>query len=72
MSSFKDPIDLFLDKFLSKYRILPNATTGVSPAELMFKRKLGTRLDLLFPDDKILTRMERKKGLRVILDLVGT
>ncbi len=30
----------------------PHATTGVSPAELFLKRKLRTRLDLIFPSLK--------------------
>lgn len=36
-------------KFLTKYRTCPHSTTGVSPAELMFGRKLKTHLDLLHP-----------------------
>ena len=41
-----------LSRFLFKYRITPHETTGVSPSELMFKRKLRTRLDLLQPSMK--------------------
>ena len=36
-------------KFLTKSRSLPHSTTGVSPAELMFGRKMKTHLDLLHP-----------------------
>ena len=36
-----------LDKFLFQYRVTPHQTTGVSPAELMFRRKLRTVLDLV-------------------------
>ncbi|BHF84810.1 hypothetical protein SprV_0902796200 [Sparganum proliferum] len=36
-----------LSRFLFSYRITPNDSTGASPAELMFKRQLRTRLDLL-------------------------
>jgi transposase InsO family protein len=35
--------------FLFNYRNTPHATTGVTPAELLFGRKLRTRLDLLRP-----------------------
>ena len=34
-------------RLLSRYRVTPQSTTGRSPAELMFGRKLRTRLDLL-------------------------
>ena len=37
-------------RFLFNYRTTPHTTTGHSPAELMFGRKLRTRLDLLKPD----------------------
>ena len=39
-----------LMRFLLSYRTTPNATTGVSPAELLFGRALRTRLNLLRPD----------------------
>ena len=39
-----------LARLLSCYRVTPQSMTGVSPAELMFGRKLRTRLDLLQPD----------------------
>ena len=37
-------------RLFSRYRVTPQSTTGRSPAELMFGRKLRTRLDLLRPD----------------------
>ena len=37
-------------RFLLQYRITPHSTTGRSPAELLFGRKLRTRLDLVKPD----------------------
>ena len=42
-------LEIRLSKFLAQYRILPQGTTGVSPAELLLKRKLRTKLDLLLP-----------------------
>jgi hypothetical protein len=41
-------MDLMLAIF--KYRNTPHATTGVSPAELLLRRKLHTHLDLLHPN----------------------
>ena len=46
----KEPVGLAIDRFLFHYRITPHSTTGVSPAELMFGRKLRNKLDLLLPD----------------------
>jgi len=37
-------------RLLSRYRVTPQSTTKVSPAELLFGRKLRTRFDLLQPD----------------------
>ena len=42
-----EPVPVALDRFLFNYRMTPHATTGVTPAELMFGRKLRTRLDLI-------------------------
>ena len=39
-----------LAKWLLSYRTTPNATTGVTPASMMFGRELKTRLQLLKPD----------------------
>ena len=38
-----------LDKYLFQYRVTPHSTTNVSPAELMFGRKLRTVFDLVHP-----------------------
>ena len=37
-------------RFLPRYRVTPQSTTGTYPAELMFGRKLHTTLDLLKPN----------------------
>ena len=36
-------------RFLTKYRAIPHSTTGLSPYELLFGRKMRTHLDLLHP-----------------------
>ncbi|VDI15718.1 Hypothetical predicted protein [Mytilus galloprovincialis] len=37
-----------LNRFLFNYRITPQTTTGLAPSELLMKRKLKSRLDLVF------------------------
>ena len=39
-----------ISRFLFNYRITSQGTTGISPAELLMKRKLHSRLDQLIPD----------------------
>ena len=39
-----------LSRFLFKYGLTPHSSTGVSPAEIMFGRKLRSQLDLLKPN----------------------
>ena len=54
-----------LDKFLFQYRVTPHSTTGVSPAELLFGRKLRTVLDLVHPgkcvQQKVLSKQDQQK-----------
>ena len=54
-----------LDKFLFQYRVTPHQTTGVSPAELMFRRKLSTVLDLVHPGkclpNMVLSKQDKQK-----------
>lgn len=61
LASSKENWSVMLDKFLFKYRITPHTTTGVSPSELLFKRKLRCRLDLLHPGDQIGGRVARQQ-----------
>ena len=44
------PLETRLTQFLFGYRITPQTTTGLSPAELMFIRPLRSRLDLVYSD----------------------
>ena len=39
-----------LANFLLRYRTTPHSTTGVTPAELLMRRRLRTRLSLVKPD----------------------
>ncbi|KAJ8333706.1 hypothetical protein SKAU_G00410250 [Synaphobranchus kaupii] len=50
-----------LARFLATYRFTPHTTTGVSPAEMMFGRRVRTRWDLLRPDvhAKVLHKQEK-------------
>ena len=48
-----------LSKFLFNYRITPHTTTGVAPCELLMKRRLRSRLDLLHPE--LSTRVESQQ-----------
>ncbi|KAJ8338235.1 hypothetical protein SKAU_G00372010 [Synaphobranchus kaupii] len=41
-----------LARFLFNYRITPQTTTGLSPAEMLMSRRLRSTLDLLLPDVK--------------------
>ncbi|BHF83534.1 hypothetical protein SprV_0902667700 [Sparganum proliferum] len=53
-----------LSRFLFNYRITPNESTGASPAELMFKRQLRTRLDLLNPSthDRVIAKQTKMRA----------
>ena len=58
-------IQLTIDRFLFNYRLTPHSTTGVSPAELMFGRRIRSRLDLLWPNETISNKVaERQQAQR--------
>ena len=52
-----------IDRLLFNYRITPQTTTGVSPAELMFGRRLRSVFDLMKPDlhNRVEKEQERQK-----------
>jgi len=56
LSTTEQNVKLNVQKVLFNYRLLPHQETGKSPAELMFGRKLKSRLNLLFPrtEEKII------------------
>ena len=53
-----------LARLLSRYRVTPQSVTGVSPAELMFGRKLRNRLDPLQLDlgSKVRQQVKQKQN----------
>ena len=52
-----------LSSFLLRYRTTPHSTTGISPAELMVKRRLRTRLNLVKPNlaQAVESKQEKQK-----------
>ena len=57
LAQSKESHTTLLDKFLFKYWITPHTTTGFLPSELLFKRKLRCRLNLLHPSDEVDSRV---------------
>ena len=53
-----------LCRFLFTYRITPHATTGQSPAELLFNRRPRSRLDLVHPDTAQRVRSQQDKQVQ--------
>ena len=50
ISSSSESIECCLSRVLFQYRITPHSTTGVSPSELLFGRRIQLHLDLIQPD----------------------
>lgn len=52
-----------LSRFLLAYRSTPQTTTGLSPAELLFNRKVRTKLDLVKPEvrERVMKRQQAQK-----------
>ena len=53
-----------LSRLLFNYRITPHSTTAVAPCELLMKRRLRSRLDLIHPDitKKVESKQEKQKS----------
>ena len=49
ISSSSESIECCLSRVLFHYRITPHSTTGVSPSELLFGRRIRSHLDLIQP-----------------------
>ena len=53
-----------LSCILYQYRITPQTTTGISPAELLLRRKIKYRLDIFRPavEDRVIQRQSQQKA----------
>ena len=60
ISKLEGTIECGLARFLFNYRVTPQSTTELSPAELLMGRRLRTRLDLIHPDTS--QKVIRKQG----------
>ena len=49
LKRMKGPLEARLPRFLLKYRVTPQATTGIAPTELLMGCRIRTYLDLLYP-----------------------
>lgn len=49
LKKMNGPLETRISRFLFKYRVTPQATTGISPSELLMHRRIRTHLDLLYP-----------------------
>lgn len=58
----KGSIKTKMSRVLFSYRITPQSTTGLSPAEMLQGRRLRSTLDLGHPD--LRTKVERKQGVQ--------
>ncbi|XP_031432706.1 uncharacterized protein K02A2.6-like [Clupea harengus] len=54
-----DTLETKIARFLFNYRITPQSTTGLSPAEMLMSRRLRSTLDLLLPDVK--SKIQKKQ-----------
>ncbi len=55
------PLPERIARFLSSYRITPQSTTGVSPAELLMGRRLRSHLDLIRPNSAALVEEKQQR-----------
>ena len=57
-------VETRVSEFLARYRITPQTSTGVSPAELLLGRKPRSRLDLAYPEIGSEGKCDKAKLLR--------
>ena len=56
-------MEVRLSQSLFKYRITPQTTTGVFPAQHLMGRRLRTNLDLLHPDTAVRMNEKQEKSI---------
>ena len=61
VTKLEGPMEVRISKFLFKYRVTPQTTTGLAPAQLLMGRRLRTHLDLLHPDTSQKVRDKQQK-----------
>ena len=59
MKKLEGPMESRILSFLFRYRMTPQCTTGLSPAEMLMNRRLRSRLDLIHPD--VSRKVEQKQ-----------
>ena len=61
-----DTLQTKLSRFLFHYRLTPNATTGVAPAELLLTRRPTSHLDSVVPHaslkNRVLQQQQKQKA----------
>jgi hypothetical protein len=60
-----EDVNTALNKFLLQYRNCDHATTGVSPAVALQRRRLRTRLDALRPDTALVVRAAQERKVEL-------
>jgi len=71
LNTTEQNVKLNVQKVLFNYRLLPHQETGKSPAELMFGRKLKSRLNLLFPRTEKKIENDNMKNMKTTQFEVG-
>ena len=59
MKKLSEPLETKLSRFLFAYHTTPQTSTGLALAQLMFGRRLRTRLDLLFPHSSVVDSVRK-------------
>ena len=63
------PLETRLPRFLLKYRVTPQATTGIAPTELLMGRRIRTHLDLLYLTTRQRVREHQMQQKKVVIQM---
>ncbi len=61
VAMLEGPMEIPLFKFLFKYRVTYQTTTGLSPAQLLMRRRQRTHLDLIHPNTSPQTDVDKQQ-----------